>query len=50
MPSVPAALAKPIRAPNNEVETTRSGLKQACSLCADVVLGDLCLGMRDGIK
>jgi two-component system nitrogen regulation response regulator GlnG len=33
-----------------EVDTTRAGLEQACSTYADVVLGDLCLGMRDGAK
>jgi CheY-like chemotaxis protein len=32
-----------------EADTTRSGLEAACSVEADVVLGDLCLGVEDGI-
>jgi CheY-like chemotaxis protein len=33
-----------------EADTTRSGLEKTWSLEADVVLGDMCLGRRDGIS
>ena len=32
-----------------EVDTERSGFEDACSVPADVVLADICLGERDGI-
>ena len=33
-----------------EADTTRAGLDAACAVPADVVLGDVCLGRRDGIS